>query len=87
MFDKKQVLKRRPANLLPYSNNISITKLLQEPKIILLELVPQEITKVLEDDGNNNIDYSHLLSTFLDTESFNFGNLDTKSTLRKSLTC
>lgn len=87
VFEKKQVSKEGLANLLPYYNNIPITKLLQEPEIVLLELKLQEITKVLKNDGDDNINYSYMPTTFLDTESSNLGNLHIESTSRKSQTC
>lgn len=86
MFEKKQVSKGGFANLLPYYNNIPITKLLQKPEIVLLELKLQEVTKVLENDGDDNIDYSYMPTTSLDTESSNLGNLDTECTSCKSRT-
>lgn len=38
MFNKEQVLKKKPTNLLTYRNNIFKIKLLQKSKIIQLEL-------------------------------------------------
>lgn len=79
-------MKRRLTNLLLYYNNILITKLLQELKIILLDLELEEVTKVLKNDRNNNINYLYIFSTFLNTKGFNLSNLDIKFILYKSQT-
>lgn len=86
MFDKKQALKKGPANLLPYYNNIFTTKLPQELEILPLELELQEATKALDNNGGDNIDHLHMLPTFLDTKSSNLGNLNIESISRKSQT-